>query len=1380
MKPEVSKQELSHERDRLRLLLEVNNAVTSKLDLQELLLAVGTSLRKVIPHDLTGLAIYDGKNLEMKVDALDSSFGPEQVFPTGQFMPLEGNPVGLALTTRKPVIRYRIDHQTYPAPKFQEFCDVMGLKSGVSVPLLLQDRAVGCISVSSIREAAFDEADAELLQEIAGQLAIAVENAVNFRAAKRESDRKQLLLEINNAVASNLDLHALLQVISTALRDLVPHDYTGLAIYDERIGELRIHRVEAETPGILPEGESIPMEGTTAGLAFTTRQIVRRDRLDLTEFDAPVFRTMVEALNIKSACVLPLIVHDRPIGVVSLTSCTEGAFSEDDAELLGHVSEQLAIAVENAVNFQRAQWERNRRQLLLEVNNAVVSNLSLHDLLISVSGWLRKFIKHDFASVVLLDKESGQLRIHALDKPIPGGFAREGGTLPIDGTPAGLAIKTGATVRRDNLDFEEFYHPMVRLGYAVGLRSGMSVCLISHDKILGSINVGSMREASFTQEDQELLEEIAGQVAIAAENALNFEQAQRERARAETLLQINNAVSTHLDLRDLLFATSQCLQQYFKNDTTGMALYDAETNKLRVHAMDIAALTGSYVMEGYLMGLDETPGGRCYTTRKPILIHKLRAEDWPSPAVERAVALGIQSTCNAPLIAHDKALGSVVIASKREAAFTEADAEMLTHIGKQLSLAVENALNFEAARKEKARAETLLEINNAITTHLDLHELLVATAKCLTKFFNHDATGLALYDPIAGKLKVHSMNDSGEPSNLVPEGLLTALDETPGGRAFATRKTLIVDKLRTDEWPSPAIEKIVASGIQSTCSAPLIAHDQALGAVIIASRTEAAFSKADAEMLTNIAQQLAIAVENSLNFEASQKEKARAETLLEINNAITTQIELPQLVRAISESLRNYFKHDVTGMTLYDAKNNEWRLHALEAVAGGDEYLEAGIPTSLDSPAGKAITTRTAVVIDKLDYAEYPSELMKRAIEAGFQSSCNVPLIAHDRVLGAVVLVSRKEAAFTKDDAEMLGHIAKQLAIAVENALNYREVEVLKNKLVSEKLYLEEEIQTQYNFEEIIGQSAALKKILQQVATVAPTDSVVLLCGETGTGKELIARAIHNLSGRKERTLVKLNCAAIPTGLLESELFGHEKGAFTGAIAQRIGRFELANKGSLLLDEIGEIPLDLQPKLLRVLQEHEFERLGSSRTIKTDARLIAATNVNLPDMVAEKKFRSDLFYRLNVFPITIPPLRERAGDIPLLVGYFVQKHSLRMNKRIDIIPKSTVDALCEYSWPGNVRELENFIERSVILSSGSELQAPLSELRTNQNAVEGDGAGPIAASSGPVSLEENERRHILEVLDRTKGVIGGKGGAAEILGLPISTLRNRMKKLGLK
>ncbi len=1035
MKPELSKQEISRERDRLRLLLEVNNAVTSHLDLQDLLVAISTSLKKVIPHEFTGLATYDESIGKLRIHG-------RNVIPSAdrsvQVVPMEGNPAGVAFATGKSILNTRVDYDAFSGSIYREFCEALELKSDCAIPLLLQGKAIGVIAVASVREAAFDEADIELLEQIAGHLAIAVANAINFKSATREGERKKLLLEINNAVASNLDLNDLLQAISTVLHDCVPHDYTGLAVYDEKAGSLRIHRVEAQTEGMLPEGELIPMEGTTAGLAFTTRKTVRRDTIDLEEFYAPIFKVMIDTLKIQSAIVLPLIRHDNPLGVLSLTSRTAAAFSEDDQVLLEQIAAQLAIAVENAINFQQAEFERDRRQLLLEVNNAVVSNLSLKDLIVTVSGWLRKFIRHDFASITLVDEETGQLRIHALDKPAPGGIATIGSLIPMDGTPAGLCIKTRSTIRRDRVDFNEFYSPIVKLGHAAGVRSGMSVCLISHDKVYGAINCGSSKEAFFTQEDQELLEEIAGQVALAVENSLTFEQAQRDRARAETLLEINNAITTHLDLQDLLKAMSACCRKYFKNDVTAMALYDPETMQLRVHSIDAVDGSVRHVNEGFMMSLNETPGGRAFSTRRPVLLKKVDLNEFPSPVVERAIA-------------------------------------------------------------------------------------------------------------------------------------------------------------------------------------------------------------------------------------------------------------------------------------------------------------------------------------------------------AGFQSSCNVPLIAHNRVLGALAIISKQEAAFTEADAELLNNIAKQMALAVENALNYQEVESLKNKLASEKLYLEEEIQTQYNFEEIIGQSAALKRILQQVSTVAPTDSAVLLCGETGTGKELIARAIHNLSQRKQRTLVKLNCAAIPTGLLESELFGHEKGAFTGAIAQRIGRFELANKGTLLLDEIGEIPLELQPKLLRVLQEHEFERLGSSRTITTDARLIAATNVDLPEMVAEKKFRSDLFYRLNVFPITIPPLRERGGDIPLLIGYFAQKHALRMNKRIDVIPKQTVDALCEYSWPGNVRELENFIERSVILSSCNELQAPLSELRAN--AAVSVSTGPTVStpsSSAAVSLEENERQHIMKVLEQTRGVVGGKGGAAEILGLPISTLRNRMKKLGLK
>jgi formate hydrogenlyase transcriptional activator len=368
-------------------------------------------------------------------------------------------------------------------------------------------------------------------------------------------------------------------------------------------------------------------------------------------------------------------------------------------------------------------------------------------------------------------------------------------------------------------------------------------------------------------------------------------------------------------------------------------------------------------------------------------------------------------------------------------------------------------------------------------------------------------------------------------------------------------------------------------------------------------------------------------------------------------------------------------------------------------------------------------------------------------------------------------MVSFQEGAFTEEDVKLLGQCSRQIAIAVENALFVADLERLKDKLAQEKLYLEDEIRTEFNFDEIIGQSAALRKVLQMVETVANSDSTVLLLGETGTGKELIARAVHDHSRRKQRTFVKLNCAAIPTGLLESELFGHEKGAFTGAISQKIGRLELADQGTLFLDEVGDIPVEIQPKLLRALQEREFERLGSTHTKKVNVRLVAATNRDLEKMIASKEFRSDLYYRLNVFPIRIPPLRERPDDIPLLVRYFAERFSRQMQKSIESIPAESMLKLRQWHWPGNIRELENLIERSVILSSGSALQVPLAEL--DQVRANGD---PVSSTT---TLEGTEREHIIKILRETRGILAGPNGAASRLGLKRTTLQYKIKKLGI-
>jgi formate hydrogenlyase transcriptional activator len=380
---------------------------------------------------------------------------------------------------------------------------------------------------------------------------------------------------------------------------------------------------------------------------------------------------------------------------------------------------------------------------------------------------------------------------------------------------------------------------------------------------------------------------------------------------------------------------------------------------------------------------------------------------------------------------------------------------------------------------------------------------------------------------------------------------------------------------------------------------------------------------------------------------------------------------------------------------------------------------------------------------------------------------CAVPLISRKRILGTLNVASRREDEFNETSVRLLEEVACQFAVALDNALAYQHIEELNATLAEEKLYLADEIRSNYFFEEIIGDSRSLQNVLRQIEVVAPSDSTVLICGETGTGKELAARAIHNMSGRKNATFVKLNCAAIPTGLLESELFGHEKGAFTGAVMQRIGRFELANHGTLFLDEIGEIPLELQPKLLRVLQEQEFERLGSTRTIRVNVRLVAATNKDLLKMVKDREFRADLFYRLNVFPIVMPPLRDRREVIPMLVRYFVQQVAQRMGRRIETIHSETMEKLSRYAWPGNIRELQNIIERAVILSSGSVLNVPLGELK----------ASAEVPGKAPQTLEEAERRHILKALEETHWIVGGPHGAAARLGMKRSTLQFRMQKL---
>jgi formate hydrogenlyase transcriptional activator len=496
----------------------------------------------------------------------------------------------------------------------------------------------------------------------------------------------------------------------------------------------------------------------------------------------------------------------------------------------------------------------------------------------------------------------------------------------------------------------------------------------------------------------------------------------------------------------------------------------------------------------------------------------------------------------------------------------------------------------------------------------------------------------------------------------------------------------------------------------------------------------------------------------------------RYRALLAVSEAIASYRDLPALFHELAGQLVQVAHFDALSVVLHDAAANTMRLHVLET----GEPISPGLEIDLrpeDDPAGLVWQTQQPLITSNVaDLKRWP-RLLERVQPYGVQSFCWLPLTTARRRLGALVFTSKQPATYDGSDVHFLQLVANQVAVAVENAMAFEEIEALKDKLAKEKAYLEEEVRTEHHFGDIVGENAALRAILNQVETVAPTESTVLVRGETGTGKDLIARALHDLSPRKGRTLVKLNCAAIPTGLLESELFGHEKGAFTGAISQRVGRFEVAHQGTLFLDEVGDIPLELQPKLLRVLQEHEFERLGSTKTIRVNVRLVAATNRDLAKMIAEGRFRSDLYYRLSVFPITLPPLRERQDDIPRLVRHFTQDFARRMGRRIETIPSSVMDALVRYPWPGNVRELQNVIERAVILSKGQTLQVLVADLQP--------AASPATAPTAAVTLTDAEREHILRVLRDTNWVLGGPDGAAARLGMKRSTLHWKLKKLGI-
>jgi len=613
--------------------------------------------------------------------------------------------------------------------------------------------------------------------------------------------------------------------------------------------------------------------------------------------------------------------------------------------------------------------------------------------------------------------------------------------------------------------------------------------------------------------------------------------------------------------------------------------------------------------------------------------------------------------------------------------------------------------------------------------------------------------------------------DAAAPADVGPARCFP-VEQDPAGWVWVQQQPLVISRLEGESrWPE-FTEWVRTAGLRSLTLVPLTAGESRLGAFGFGCLAPFAPSREELAFLERVASEFAVAVESFLARQDLLRERDRLRTLFDITKVLVSRLSQEELFAAISTQLSRVVRHDTAVLTLWHEEKREVDAFALHFSGPPLFSKEQALIRPEGMPTAVAIETGKPVVAYDTDGDRYPSPEFGRFVAMGCKSECSVPLITANGTLGTLEIVRTTDELWTNNDVEFLVQVAGQVAIAVENALSYRELSEIKERLATEKLYLEDEIRLDHNIGDMVGEGPAFQSVLKGVQTVAPSDATVLILGETGTGKELVARAIHESSHRSKGSFVKVNCAAIPASLLESELFGHEKGAFTGAAGQRIGRFELAHQGTLFLDEIGEMPLELQPKLLRAIQDHEFERVGGNRTIRSDIRLVAATNRDLKAMMEENRFRADLYYRLHVFPINVPPLRERPEDIPLLTRFFVQKYASRMNRRIERIHAAVMEALARYNWPGNIRELQNVIERSVLLTTGSALSLAMPEAIGKQQP-------PASPASGAEQSEAAEREAIIHALQQAHGIVGGPNGAAARLGLKRTTLYSRMQKLNI-
>ncbi len=1016
-----------------------------------------------------------------------------------------------------------------------------------------------------------------------------------------------------------------------------------------------------------------------------------------------------------------------------------------------------------------------RYHALLEIAEEVSPCSQLGEVLLDFVSRLRSVVPFDFVNFALCDPARRIMKMHAWEGAE---WPREPIEIAVEDTAVGAVWRNQTALSIDDLSTGKQFEPERQWLCSHQIRSYCVLPLTTSHEKLGALGFGSKWPYAFNLSDIQFLRRVAEIAALCIDRTQPESVLVEERARLRLLLEVSAPPIQTPDLPNLIAAILGSIQKWAARDYVGVYLYDETSQALRLHMTD-SQIAEKMAPEG-LVPLEGTLAGRVFRSQRSVVLDRAGLEGLSFASVKRGTELGVKFLYLAPLLSAKGPLGVLKVARREDQPFSSRDLELLEHVAVTVSPVFERAhiesLTQNDVPNDAGRALAAFSgdsVSNVVPAHAgqlpDIKALsgfetvhagiqawfgdpaaLLESEQLLTAYFRASKVGLCILDHDLRYLAInHTMAEmngidaSAHMGKSIREmlGNFAELIEPQLRRVLATAQPIlnfeISCTLPTRNEPGHWMEHYIP--IKDAAGRVV-----QVGVVAV----EITEQKKLQESLRGVSETL-------------REEKKRQQVMMEVSRILAVKWDAGRAFPQVSAYLRRVLRQEYAALALRDEKSGHLVRHAMDFPLRRWPVSENEIIAK--GPGVKALRERSPLIFSRDELQGFQPEVTDNLLAEGLRSLCCVPLLRPKGPLGVLVLGSTRANAFKNDDLTLLNQVAAQLAIALENARAAREVEELRNRLNREKSYLQGETRSQPNFNEIIGESPVLKRVLDEVSVVSESDATVLLLGETGTGKGVIARAIHSASKRKNRNFVTLNCAAIPTGLLESELFGHEKGAFTGAVSQKTGRLELAHGGTLFLDEIGEIPLELQPKLLRVLQDNEFERLGGTKTIKVDLRLIAATNRDLVRSIAEKEFRSDLFYRLNVFPIRLPSLRERREDIPVLVRHFVRKFAAGMHRVIETIPSETMNALVNWGWPGNVRELENFMERSVILTEGTALRAPLAELQ---------GESPDAES-----LESSEREHILRVLRETRGMISGPTGASRRLGIKRTTLQSKMQRL---